>query len=490
MQRITRVKVDHNNPSKLILLDQYNLILSLLKPYLTERTFSIFAVPKLIDNNQYLAWYTNLEGQPIPVDSIADESLKQKITETLQTRINDVETSIKTIELDEEQQKLISLWLPRIKSLSNEIFVINDDPVIIYSLDEPVLPKPAITEPVISSKTFWRWWHVLLLSLLLLATLGALLFCFYPFNKDKLVETIPQITIIPPILVKKPEPEPIAESSKEEPKVVENLEPKELPIEDKKQDIKIENAPKPVPKVKNPPNCITKEEIKNNPNPSRMIIVFDNSLSMIATLAEPPSEVEQFFQYLSYGYPSYMSEQEKIKYYKKMTRLPSRLSTSKKVALSSIDKIQPNIDISLVTLNHCPAANATQFYDYSSRNILKNNINRLNPSAVGGGGTPLYSGLEKASSMLDGVKREDYILIISDGEDNCSKNNICTLANYIATKKPKLKINIVDIAGEHKIDCVANMTGGKVYIAQSSKDMIKQMNKAVSDLKVDRPVCQ
>ena len=92
--------------------------------------------------------------------------------------------------------------------------------------------------------------------------------------------------------------------------------------------------------------------------------------------------------------------------------------------------------------------------------------------------------------MLDGVKREDYILIISDGEDNCSKNNICTLANYIATKKPKLKINIVDIAGEHKIDCVANMTGGKVYIAQSPKDMIKQMNKAVSDLKVDRPVCQ
>ncbi|OTQ29764.1 vWA domain-containing protein [Gilliamella apicola] len=490
MQRITRVKVDDNNPSKLILLDQYNLILSLLKPYLTERTFSIFAIPKLIDNNQYLAWYTNLEGQPIPVNSIADDSVKQKITETLQVRINDLETSIKTIVLDEEQQKLITSWLPRIKSLGNEIFVINNEPVIIYSLDEPVLPKPVITEPIISRKSFWRWWNILLLGLLLLATLGALLFFFYPFNKEELVETIPEITIIPPVLVKKTVPEPIVEPSKEEPKSVEKLEPAKSSIEDKKQDIKIEDAPKPVPKVKNPPNCITKEEIKNNPNPSKMIIVFDNSLSMTATLAEPPSEVEQFFQYLSYGYPSYMSEQDKIKYYNKMTRLPSRLSASKKVALSSIDKIQPNIGISLVTLNHCPAANATQFYDYSSRSILKNNINRLNPSAVGGGGTPLYSGLEKASSMLDGVKREDYILIISDGEDNCSKNNICTLANYIATKKPKLKINIVDIAGEHKIDCVANMTGGKVYIAQSPKDMIKQMNKAVSDLKVDRPVCQ
>ena len=92
--------------------------------------------------------------------------------------------------------------------------------------------------------------------------------------------------------------------------------------------------------------------------------------------------------------------------------------------------------------------------------------------------------------MLDGVKRNDYILIISDGDDNCTRANICTLANHIAAKQPRLKINIVDIAGEHKIDCIANATGGKVYIAQSHNDMIKQMNKAVADLKINRPVCQ
>lgn len=81
-----------------------------------------------------------------------------------------------------------------------------------------------------------------------------------------------------------------------------------LPIEDTNSGIRIEKAPKPSLENKNFTNCITKEEIQNNPNPSRMIIVFDNSLSMMATLVEPPHEVEQFLEYISYGYPNYISE--------------------------------------------------------------------------------------------------------------------------------------------------------------------------------------
>ncbi|MCX8649763.1 virulence factor SrfB [Gilliamella sp. B2776] len=53
-----------------------------------------------------------------------------------------------------------------------------------------------------SRKFFWRWWNVLLLTLLLSA-LGASLFFFYPFNKDKFSETIPKIIIISPVLIRK-----------------------------------------------------------------------------------------------------------------------------------------------------------------------------------------------------------------------------------------------------------------------------------------------
>ncbi|OCG00336.1 hypothetical protein A9G12_04410 [Gilliamella sp. wkB112] len=499
MQRITRIVLDNNDLNKMSLLDQYNFLLSFLKPHLTERTFSILPIPKLIDNDRYVGWYTHLEGQPILLSSLTDEVRKKQIEETLKTRINDIETTIKSIALTSEQQKLIASWLPRIKSLGNQIYVINDDPVIVNSFEEPVLPKPAIVPAVIPPKALWRWWHFLLLALLLiglLSLLGLLWYFFGPYGKEKVPD--PSQVVVQPIEEKKPElvqaidppqeqkVEPVVTS---EPKVESDvvtvtepkIEPKPVPVA--KED--------PKPKVKNPPNCISKQEMINNPNPSKMVLVFDNSLSMNITLAEPPSEIEKYLRYhFEIGYPNYMTSQDITAFENRMTRLPTRLTTSKKVALSSIDKIQQNIDISLVTLSTCPTADTTPFYSYANRGTLKSKINGLIPINSVKSGTALYSGIEKASAMLDGVKRDDYILVISDGEDTCAKKNICTLVNYIATQKPKLKINIVDIAGEHKIDCVANMTGGKVYIAQNPNDMIKQMNKAVSDLKLNRPVCK
>ncbi|OCG20993.1 hypothetical protein A9G11_08630 [Gilliamella sp. wkB108] len=506
MQRITRNVIDPNNTDKMSLLDQYNFLLSFLKPHLTERTFSILPTPKLIENNQYVAWYTHLEGQPILLSSITDDARKNQVEETLKTRINDIELAINSIPLTDEQQNLVLFWLPRIKSLGNQIYVINDDPVIVNTFEEPVLPKPAIVPPVTPRKTFWRWWHFLLLALLLVGLLALLWYFWCPYGKEKTPDSLPIVN--QPVAEVKPEPVPVIEQP-EEPKAVTTSE--SAPIPEPDPNLQSQQPPDPEPKVINPPNCISKEEMANNSNPPKMALIFDNSLSMIATIAESPAEVEHYFEYLVYGPSSYMSRQEKIAYEKKMTRLPSRLSASKKVALSSIDQIQQDIDISLVTLSTCPGAGVTSFFSYPNRDKLKKKINQLQPihaeyfsyanrsvlkskadipNNSDKGGTPLYSGLEKASKMLDGVTRDDYILIISDGEDTCSEKNICTLAKSIAKQKPRLKINIIDIAGEHKIDCVAKMTGGKVYIAQNPKAMIKQMNNAVADLKINRPLCQ
>ena len=442
MQRIIRIKVDHNDFQKMSLLDQYNSLLTLLKPHLTERTFSILATPKLIDDNQYLGWYTDLQGQPVFLNSIADEVLKKQISEKLQTRICDIELTIKSLQLNEDQQALVSSWLPRIKSLGNQIYIVNGEPVIINTFEDPILPPPVVALSTIPMKKFWRWWHFLILALLF-AALGSLLYFLYPFNKANVVGEIPKLTIIPPVLVKKPEPAPVAR------------------------------------------NCIPKEDVIKNNNASKMVMIFDNSASMTLTLMESKSAINQ---YLASDF-SMMTEKEADAYEARMTRLPNRLSSSKKVALSTIDKIQQDINIALVTLTSCPVAQTTSFYDHASREKLKNKINKLNPLEYNSA-TPLYSGVQQASKMLDGVNRDDYILIISDGEDNCTKSNICTLASKIAAKQPRLKINIVDIAGQHKIDCVAKSTGGKVYIAQNPTEIVNQMNNAVSDLNITKPICE
>ena len=232
-------------------------------------------------------------------------------------------------------------------------------------------------------------------------------------------------------------------------------------------------------------NCITKEEATNKISASKMVMIFDNSASMTLTLMESQESIDKYLKSNFYS----MTEKEAEAYERKMTRLPNRLSSSKEVALTSIDKIQQNIDISLVTLTSCPAAQTTSFYPYEDREKLKSKIKRLQPLEYNSA-TPLYSGVKQASKMLDGINRDDYILIISDGEDNCTKSNICTLANEIATAQPRLKINIVDIAGQHKIDCVAKSTGGNVYIAQNPTELIKQMSNAVSDMNISKPICK
>ncbi|WP_085247206.1 VWA domain-containing protein [Gilliamella mensalis] len=449
MQRITRIICD-NHSEQMFLFNQYNSLLALLKPHLTERTFSILAIPRLIDDNQYIGWYSSLEGQAILLSEVSDQSHKAKIEKTLQNRINDIEAAVKLMSITAEQQAFISSWLPRIKSLGNHIYVINDEPVIVNTFEDPILPVPA---SVIPTKSFWRGWYFLLLALLLLGLLGILWYLFFPYGKEK-----PVIT----------DAEPVVNHSDKE----------------KKSDLVVKLEPESIlaPTSK---NCITREEIANNSDTPQMVMIFDNSASMTLTLLESQASINQYLNTDWYS----MSQQEADAYEKRMTRLPNRLSSSKKVALSSIDKIQPTVNIALVTLSACPIAQTTSFYHYENRGKLKDKISQLNP-LDNNSATPLYSGIKQASKMLDGVNHDDYILVISDGEDNCTKANICALASKIAAEQPRLKINIVDIAGQHKIDCVANKTGGKVYIAQSPIQIVEQMNNAVSNMNISKPICE
>ncbi|WP_392552561.1 hypothetical protein RHO14_01490 [Orbus wheelerorum] len=459
MQRIQSVTFDQQNAEKNKLLSEYTEFLQLLEPHISTRTLSVLAMPKLLKDSNQLGWYTKLEGQPALLKNITDESQLRDLKLTLESRLNDIDIVIKQLlvstSLSTEQKNILSNWFPRLATHYNPIYIINNDPVVIYDFEQPLLLPTVIN----GAKLFSRWWHFALLALVLLGLLWLLWYLFCPQSKKlELIDDVPVIeSVIEPEFIPKvePEPEPIPQ-----------IEPQ-------------------VPVVNNDPNCITKEEIIKNKHPSRMVLIFDNSASMYLTLAESNAEIERY-QNTDF---SYLTRQQIADYDKKMTRLPNRLSSSKKVAASSIDKIQSNVDIGLVILNKCPNADKTGFYSSSNRSVLKNKISKLEPLQYNSA-TPLYSGVQIASSMLDGVNQDDYILIISDGEDNCSDNNICTLALSISAQKPRLKINIIDIAGLHRIDCVANMTGGKVFIAQNHQQIIEQMNKAVKQMDISRPVCK
>lgn len=475
MQRIEYVTFDQNNATKIQLYNQYHTFLQLLSTHVSARSLSVLATPQFMSDVNQLGWYTDLEGQPMLLKSITDESIKQNAEVTLKKRLNDIDSAIKQLltlsTMTLEYKNLFTEWFRRVSSDLNTIYVINNDPVITYDFEQPALVPVITTVP----KIFPRWVRYLLLLLMLLGLLGLLWYFFCPLSyRHKPLDVIPpiEINVIPEPKIKSESiPDPV-------PDLNQIIEPEAPSFPDSDPDPVVELQPVVKPAIKNDPNCVKKETIIQNNNPSKMVLIFDNSGSMNLTLMEPISEINRYIN-------TFFTSDE---YDKRMTRLPSRLSESKKVAASSIDKIQANVDIGLVVLNKCSTADKIGFYNNKNRNLLKNRINQLVP-LQNNSATPLYSGIQVASDMLNGVNRDDYILIISDGEDNCSNNNICTLVFSIAQKQPRLKINIIDIAGLHKIDCVANLTGGKVFIAQNQQELVKQMSKVVKQMDISRPIC-
>ena len=476
MQRLARFKLEEINQNATVLFEHYDEILKIVRAHLPPSTATLFAKPEIKSDRVTVEWYSELEGQPYLVsENESDKATLQKISPLIQQRLNAIAALTQNLTergvISAEQ----SAWLNQLVEGANhntrQIYLINNEPVItgwgIGKKVEPPAPPPVV--PVATPKHRWCYWLLPLLLLLL----GLL--AWWWFNREPVVP--PKVE--PPKVEepKKEEPkieEPKPEPPKEEPKVEE---PKPEPVQEPiKEEPKVEppviEPPKEEPKQ--PPQKVCKPKYKPGETP-QMVMVFDNSGSMFFTMQESSQTIDAFIQRAE----TYGASDEEIQY---MQRLPNRLSTAKKASTNIINSIGKNVDIGLVSLRTCPAATNHGFYSPGKRNALKAKIQAMTPAEGDSSGTPLYNGLQVASSMVDGVKRDAFILILSDGKDNCNTPDICGLANQIARQKPRLKVNVVDIGGARAANCVASATGGKVFTANNQKQVVSMVNQAIKPM--------
>lgn len=490
MQRLARFKLEEINQNATVLFEHYDEILKIVRAHLPPSTATLFAKPEIKSDRVTVEWYSELEGQPylIPENESGKAAL-QKISPVIQQRLN----AISALTQDLTQKGSISAeqitWLNQLVDGAThdtrQIYLVNNEPVItgwgIGKKVEPPAPPPVV--PVAAPKHRWCYWLLPLLLLLL----GLL--AWWWFNREPVIPPKVEPPKVeepkkeePKIEEPKPEPpkeepkveEPKPEPIKEEPKVEE---PKPEPIQEPiKEEPKVEppviEPPKEEPKQ--PPQKVCKPKYKPGETP-QMVMVFDNSGSMFFTMQESSQTIDAFIQRAE----TYGASDEEIQY---MQRLPNRLSTAKKASTNIINSIGKNVDIGLVSLRTCPAATNHGFYSPGKRNALKAKIQAMTPAEGDSSGTPLYNGLQVASSMVDGVKRDAFILILSDGKDNCNTPDICGLANQIARQKPRLKVNVVDIGGARAANCVASATGGKVFTANNQKQVVSMVNQAIKPM--------
>ena len=476
MQRLARFKLEEINQNATVLFEHYDEILKIVRAHLPPSTATLFAKPEIKSDRVTVEWYSELEGQPylIPENESGKTAL-QKISPVIQQRLNAISALTQDLtqkgSISAEQSTWLNQLVDGATHDTRQIYLVNNEPVItgwgIGKKVEPPAPPPVV--PVAAPKHRWCYWLLPLLLLLL----GLL--AWWWFNREPVVP--PKVE--PPKVEEPKKEEPKIEESKpeppkEEPKVEESKpEPVQEPIkEEPKVEPPVVEPPKEEPKQ--PPQKVCKPKYKPGETP-QMVMVFDNSGSMFFTMQESSQTIDAFIQRVE----TYGASDEEIQY---MQRQPNRLSTAKKASVNIINSIGKNVDIGLVSLRTCPAATNHGFYSPGKRNALKAKIQAMKPAEDDSSGTPLYNGLQVASSMVDGVKRDAFILILSDGKDNCNTPDICGLANQIARQKPRLKVNVVDIGGARAANCVATATGGKVFTANNQKQVVSMVNQAIKPM--------
>ena len=477
MQRLARFKLQEINQNVTALFAHYDEIIKILRSHLPPSTATLFAKPETKADQVTVEWYSELEGQPVLIaQEMQEEKQFKPIISLIQQRLNAIVTLNQELMtkgvLTPEQSAWLAQLVEGATHDTRQIYLVNNEPVItgwgIGKKVEPPAPPPVV--PLTAPKHRWCYWLLPLLLLLL----GLL--AWWWLNREPVVP--PKVE--PPKVEEPKKEEPKPEPPKEEPKVEE---PKPEPVQEPpKEEPKVEE-PKPEPKK----NCRVVEKPTDAP---QLAIIFNNASGMRYTLLESAKKVAIFDEKLR-NPAKYGITQQDVYY---MYRKPNRSVASKKSVAELINNIPSAVDIGLVELKSClstskKASYATNhgIFTAAQRSTLKAKLNKMQVRENQVPGTPIYEGLQKALTIIDGKEREALIVLITEGNGDCTNRNVCELIKKEAKERPKLKINIVNINSPwHNTDCLAKTTGGEIL----NGDMTNQVKLTEAIKKSMEPVQQ
>ena len=477
MQRLARFKLQEINQNATALFCHYDEIIKILRSYLPPSTATLFAKPEIKADQVTVEWYSELEGQPVLIGQEMQKEKRFKSTISLiQQRLNAVATLNQELTMKGELTPEQNAWLTQLvegaSHYTRQIYLVNNEPVITgwgigKKIEQPVPP------PVVSPAASHHRWCCWLLPIILLL-LGLL--AWWWLNH----EPVAPPKVEPPKVEEPKKEEPKPELPKEEPKVEE---PKPEPVQEPpKEEPKVEE-----PKLEAKKNCRVVEKPTDAP---QLAIIFNNASAMRYTLLESAKKVAIFDEKLK-NPAKYGITQQDIYY---MYRKPNRSAASKKSVAELINNIPTAVDIGLVELKSClstskKASYATNhgIFTAAQRGTLKAKLNKMQVRENQVPGTPIYEGLQKALSIVDGKEREALIVLITEGNGDCTNRSACELIKKESKERPKLKINIVNINSPwNYTDCLAKETGGEIL----NGDMTNQVKLTEAIKKSMEPVQQ
>lgn len=200
-------------------------------------------------------------------------------------------------------------------------------------------------------------------------------------------------------------------------------------------------------------------------------MVLDTSGSMILNVEATWDDEQWFFGVLNNQLTADMKRLTTI------TKQPLRIDVAKQGLTRLINNLDSTVDMRLVTFDGCRAPIDHGLFTPAERPTLVESVKRLQADD----GTALAASLELAAWRMDGRNRDGVIVMFVDGPDGCERN-VCKVAEKIALKQPRLKVNLVNISHTTEVNCVAEVTGGRVYTGENAEQVAKALEQATREV--------
>jgi len=150
---------------------------------------------------------------------------------------------------------------------------------------------------------------------------------------------------------------------------------------------------------------------------------------------------------------------------------PKRITRAREAFAAAAADLPPKIELGLVVFQECRDIRKVGIFAAARRGKAVDYIRAMVPH----GRTPIAGSLRAAAGMLG--KGASSIVLLTDGREFCG-GDPCAAAAEIKAAHPQTPVSIVDITGEAKAECVADITGGHSYKPEAADDLARVVSAA------------
>lgn len=150
---------------------------------------------------------------------------------------------------------------------------------------------------------------------------------------------------------------------------------------------------------------------------------------------------------------------------------PKRITRAREAFAAAAADLPPKIELGLVVFQECRDIRKIGIFNAARRDKAIDYIRAMVPH----GRTPIADSLRRAAEMLG--KGASSIVLLTDGREFCG-GDPCAAAAEIKAAHPQTPVSIVDITGQAKAECVAEITGGHSYKPEAADDLARVVSAA------------